>query len=157
MPGAEGQSAVPLIIAAAKGEEDELARASERSIFAQLDQSWGRVGATTSPRTSMVKGAHRLNFAAGQGVPLELFDRVEDPKERRNLAGEQPDLAASLRAEVEEFLALPKTQWEKAPEVELDEMRRNQLRALGYVLQPARERKGERAGDDAIPAPSQPR
>ncbi len=148
LPGAEGQSAVPLIAAAARGDEEALG-ASERSIFAQLDRSWGRVGAASKPSTSMVKGSHRLNLNSGPGPALELFDRSDDPKERRNLVGAQPELAASMRAELEEFIARPKTQWDEAPEIELNEMRQNQLRALGYVLQAAPGKKEQPAGDNA--------
>jgi arylsulfatase A-like enzyme len=166
-PGAEGQSLVPLIFQAAgrgEGAGSDTGDA-DRAIFSQLDRSWGRVGAESRPRISMVKGKYRMNLRVNKPEDVLLFDRSEDPKEKVNVAAERPEVVAELRAELEEFLAKPKTQWESAPEVELDELRVNQLRALGYVLggrtkharpRPgAEEAEGAEAAEDAEPDPGQ--
>jgi ketosteroid isomerase-like protein len=90
------------------------------------------------PMIAMVKGSYRYiekGFAADQP---ELFDRESDPLERTNVAGDQPDLVAELSADVELFLSGENTTWGKPKEVELDEMRMHQLRALGYVIEPPR-------------------
>ena len=77
-----------------------------------------------------------------------------DPLEKKNIASDQPELAEALRHEMEEFLAKEKTQWEAAPEVELDEMRVNQLRALGYELGPVKKKESAEGedpeADDAV-------
>ena len=132
LPGAEGVSTLPLIREAAAGREQGDA---ERALFAQLDRSWGKVSADPIPTTSMLKGPHRLNYSSKSPDKLELFDHREDPREQRNIARDQPEIAESLREEVEAFLSIPSTQWEAPPEVELDEMHMNQLRALGYVIE----------------------
>lgn len=136
LPGAEGQSALPLILAAADDSNGDADTETDRSFFAQLDRSWGKVGADPEPTTSIVKGPYRLNFATNRPERLELFDHSVDPREKRNVAAEKANVANELRADVEAFLAKPKTQWDKAPEVELDEMHQAQLRALGYVIEP---------------------
>ena len=124
---------VPLIQAASRGtapEGDE----TDRPLYSQLDRSWGKVGADPKPTTSILKGSYRLNYRTADPDRIELFDRSVDPKEQRNLAVAEAEVAAELRSEVEAFLAQPKTVWEAAPEVELSEMHQAQLRALGYVI-----------------------
>jgi hypothetical protein len=69
-----------------------------------------------------------------------------------NVAAEHPEVVAELAQDLDDFLNQRKTQWEHAPEVELDEMRQHQLRALGYVIEPAR-RKKDRNGDGKPDAP----
>jgi arylsulfatase A-like enzyme len=133
LPGAEGQSMVPLILDAGAGRE-EGSEETDRPLYSQLDRSWGKVGADPLPTTSILKGPHRLNYSAARPNQVELYDRSVDPGERQNVSAEQPEVVAALRAEVEAFLAQPKTNWEAAPEVELSEMHQAQLRALGYVI-----------------------
>ena len=135
-PGAEGQSLVPRIREASEGREVVAGDDGEtdRPVFSQLDRSWGKVGADSRSRVSMVKGKYRMNYWANEPDDVLLFDRSQDPAERNNIAADHPEVVAELRVEIEEFLGKPKTQWEAAPEVELDEMRVQQLRALGYVI-----------------------
>jgi arylsulfatase len=133
LPGAEGQSALPLILEAAAGDSDGV-QESDRPLFSQLDRSWGRVEAESIPTLSMLKGRHRINHWATKPDRVELFDRSIDPKEKKNIAAEQPEVVDALRREIEAFLEKPKTEWSSAPEIELDEMHVNQLRALGYMI-----------------------
>ena len=154
LPGAEGRSALPLIKTAmardpgaSPGSPD-----SDRAIFAQLDRGWGRVEGDSRPSSSVVKGPHRLNYYGALGAEpdrLELFDHAVDPLEKKNVASEQREVVAELSQEIRDFLAQPKTQWSEAPEVEIDEMRVQQLRALGYVLQGPKKRKSAEHKDDA--------
>jgi len=151
LPGAEGQSLVPLILDVAAGRAEGGAE-TERPLYSQLDRSWGTVGADPKPTTSILKGYYRLNYWSEMPDRVELYDRSVDPKERRNLSAAQPEVVEELRAEVEAFLALPKTNWDAAPEVELNEMHRAQLRALGYVI--GRERKQEDRGPQVPRSPA---
>ncbi len=132
LPGAEGESALSLILDAGAGRGGE---ATDRPLFAQLDRSWGKVNADPRPTVSMVKGSHRINTFSAAPNRVELFDLSVDPGETTNRAHEQPEVTARLRAEVDAFLAKPRTQWEAAPEIELDELQQGQLRALGYVIE----------------------
>ena len=68
---------------------------------------------------------------------LELYDRAEDPGESRDLVtdDEIPAKAESLLELANQYLADAKSPWGVDPkEVELDALKLEQLRALGYVL-----------------------
>jgi hypothetical protein len=67
---------------------------------------------------------------------LELFDHRSDPWEKRNLATDgDAAIPAELAREVADYRGRAAVPWgEEPPEVELDEMELNQLRALGYVI-----------------------
>jgi len=56
LPGAQGRSLVPLMQAAARGEEP----APERPSDAQLDRTWGQVDARPLPLVSVIRGDLRL-------------------------------------------------------------------------------------------------
>ena len=65
----------------------------------------------------------------------QVFDLASDPQEQQNLLQSDPQAGDSLRALIDEYLENAKSPWGVAPrEVELDEMRLEQLRALGYVI-----------------------
>ena len=62
----------------------------------------------------------------------QLFHLPDDPGEERNMAEEHRDRADALSAEIDALLESPRP-WSGAEEVELDAMRLEQLRALGYL------------------------
>jgi arylsulfatase A-like enzyme len=62
--------------------------------------------------------------------PEELYDVVRDPKETRNLVGERPDVAAALRERLESWIE----SHEPAPAPQISDEAREELRALGYVV-----------------------
>ena len=142
LSGAEGSSMLPAILDAVEGRDDGVAE-SERPVFSQLDRSWGRTSDESNPSLSMVKGAHRINYLKNKPDNVEVFDRVADPKEKRNIAQKDPELVATLKSDIEDFYARPKSEWATAPEIELDAMHLNQLRALGYVIETAAQRPEE--------------
>ncbi len=129
LPGADGRSLVPLIRAAANGagEPEDLV---ERPSFAELDQTWGRTAADPRPIVAVVDGRYRMIRHVNSGRS-ELYDRNIDPREQTNLAEAEPAALAALEARVEAYLSSVSA-WQ-VPQVELDEMRRAQLQALGYL------------------------
>jgi arylsulfatase A-like enzyme len=121
---------VSLIEASARGEE---AGGSDRQPhFAELDRSWGVKNREPQPLIAITRGPYRLIDNLSHPDRAELYDVDEDPQEQRNLADERPEVLSELRAEIEQFLAAEKLV--DSPQVELDEMRQAQLRALGYVV-----------------------
>ncbi len=128
-PAADGQSLLPLIERAG-GLGPAGDGAAPRVTFSELDRSWGR-GEGTRIVVAMVDGNYRMVRHAYGDEILELYDRSQDPTEQRNLAEEDPELASRLLEKIDAYLAR-ESRWEAHP-VELDEMRINQLRALGYV------------------------
>jgi arylsulfatase A-like enzyme len=134
LAGADGRSLVSLILAAESGDEPDAL--SERSVFAQLDKRWaGRPDQKPVVLTSVVDGGYRLiRREAYPGKPL-LYDLSVDPDEQRNIAVAEPARVAELDAKIDELLSRPAATWGKAPVVDLDEMKKNQLRRLGYVVE----------------------
>jgi arylsulfatase A-like enzyme len=132
VPDVDGISAVPAIMAAARGEPvPEAFR--DRPVFAQIDRRWGRVNTDPAPSVSVLRPPHRMYRQLNQPSKDELFDHSEDPAEQRNVIRKQPEVAEALRGEISSFLEETQPSWE-AKSVELDEMRLNQLRALGYKI-----------------------
>jgi len=132
LPGADGRSLVPEILAAARGGADG---AQPRPIFAYLDRRWGKSKEVSDPLVSLTDGSLRLLWPVNDPGGAELYDLDADPGEMQNLAGaraaDRDRLAAQAKAHVE-GATIP---WGKEPaEVELDEQRLNQLRALGYMV-----------------------
>src|SRR5262245_7969895 len=132
LPGADGRSLVPLILAAARGEPDG---ADARPRFAHLDRRWAQKEALSDPLVAVSDGSLRLLLPLKHPDEVELYDLAADPGETHNLAGERAAdldrLEQAAKVHVE-GAAIP---WGKAPgEVDLDELRLNQLRALGYVV-----------------------
>jgi arylsulfatase A-like enzyme len=146
LEGADGRSLVPLIEAAARGENGS----ETPPAWAYLDTSWGRANLPSQPLVSLRTGSERFLFPSTVPDLAELFDHTDDPKEQSNLAKDLPERAAELRKLAEEHLKQP-VAWGKPMAVELDEIRLGQLRALGYVLDGDHELKRP-----ASPAPKQP-
>jgi arylsulfatase A-like enzyme len=140
LPGADGRSLVPLILAAGGARAGSDTGALERPVFAQLVRGWGR------PRlehpgslVSVTDRGMRLLTVLPAESPFELFDRTADPGERKDLAAAEPAAAQRLLALVKRYAADAKPPWgTAAPEVELDELRLNHLRALGYAVDRAK-------------------
>jgi arylsulfatase A-like enzyme len=133
LPHAQGHSLLPLILAAAGAGESQ-GELQGRPLFAQLDRSWGRGRAKSNAIVSMRKEPHRFIYYRNHPEAGELFDHSSDPREQQNLVLAEAETADAFRKSVEAFLAEPRPEWAENREVELDEMMRAQLRALGYVL-----------------------
>ena len=86
---------------------------------------------------SVTDRGQRLLTAVSGHAPTELYGRTDDPGERRDLAAAKPDDAKRLRVLVDGYAKQSAPPWGASPrEVELDELRLNHLRALGYVVEP---------------------
>ncbi len=129
----DGESLVPQIVAAARGESG---LDGDGVAFAQIDQSWGKSQVMPRPMVAVNRGRWRLIFRAGFPKYSELYDKSQDPREQLNLAAEQPELVEELNATAISYLESRPPPWgEHTPTIELDEMQMNQLRALGYGVQ----------------------
>lgn len=136
LEGVDGQSLMPLVHAAARGETAPY----DRPVYAQIDRSWGRPTNEADPLVSVTRGTLRAMqpTSPDKAGKAELYDHASDPWEKRNLAvaDENGDtkLPPELAQLVTDYLAMPPVAWGSPKEVELDEMELNQLRALGYVI-----------------------
>ena len=59
---------------------------------------------------------------------------ANDPRERKDVFADRPEVVARLRQMASDYLQLQPTWNEAAPNLEMDEMQLNQLRALGYKI-----------------------
>jgi arylsulfatase A-like enzyme len=137
LPGADGRSLVPLVLTAAGAAVPD-AVPVERPVYSQLERGWGRP--RLAKRTSLVAvtdGGHRMLATLGGDGPARLYDRAADPAEQHDVAASDPETAKRLRALVDGYAKDARAPWGVAPhEVEVDELRLNHLRALGYVVDP---------------------
>jgi arylsulfatase A-like enzyme len=130
LPDADGVSLMPLIEAAIRGEQ---APGPARSI-AYLDRHWGQSQLDPKPLVAVRDDGRRVIAYHEDYRDPEAFDYTRDPQEQENLAGEdQPPWAGELLEEARAQMTA-ESRLEKL-EVELDEMYKEQLRALGYVIQ----------------------
>jgi arylsulfatase A-like enzyme len=139
LPDADGVSLLPLVleaggVAGAPGADG----LRERTVFAHLDRFWGRPKMEPNPLISVTEGDLRLFMWVNDPDQTELYDRALDPGEVSNLLAvseEAPPGLESLRAAAEGYLESARIPWGKDPaEIEIDAMKLEQLRALGYVI-----------------------
>ncbi|MFP6641661.1 MAG: sulfatase, partial [Myxococcota bacterium] len=132
VPGAEGRSLLPLLL---DSDEDSESTGSLRArpLFAQLNRGWGKRRKTTDRLVSMLHDSHRFIFRENRPEESEAYDLSVDPGEQNNILTAGDERSAAFQARVQEFLDVGPPTWGEPPVVEIDEMMRNQLRALGYV------------------------
>ncbi len=133
MKEADGKSLVPYMLAAARGEEGEPHEYMEPR-FSYLDTHWARMMQEPAPLILVQQGRYRLH-QPGDDKP-ELFDALEDPGEQRDIVRLKPEQAAELQQLAIDWAAAPDPSWGQPSNVTVDEMEANQLRALGYVVDP---------------------
>jgi arylsulfatase A-like enzyme len=128
----DGRSRMPEILAAARGERPP----EEPMAVAHLDRTWGRRQLRPSPTVALSQGDLRyvLSREPNGRTREELFDASSDPGELRNVIAESPDAAERLRAQAKQYLESQPTWAEAPPQLEMDEIKLNQLRALGYAV-----------------------
>ena len=124
-PGIEGDSLAALLHGGADGGPRVPA---DRLLLSTMDRF-------RRPAASLVRGRHKLIELGrpGHGPARQLFDWVDDPEERRDLAAERPILAGRLARLLREQVELSGQGAAAAPEVELDEETRRRIEALGYI------------------------
>lgn len=105
-----------------------LLESSERTLYASRDAERGE-----RSLRALVRGHHKLVVTRPEGA-LELYDLSVDPGEQRDLAQEQPELTATMKAELERIeTASPRLTRQFSDPVTLSEAELEKLGALGYV------------------------
>ncbi len=132
LAGVDGRSRVPEIVAAIRGEPGP---EPQGAAIAHLDQSWGQRVDTTSPMVTVSEDGYRYAYFRGPKgmVHEELYDANRGGGERENRLDAEPEVAGRLREHAEQYLA-QQPKWQQAPDLEINEMQLNQLRALGYAV-----------------------
>ena len=129
---ADGRSLVPLILSAAGvGPADDSFR---RPVIAHLDRRWGSPK-ESQPLVSVTDGDLRLMWWVKGPRRTQLFNLAEDPAELKNLFREDDPTSQRLLQMAQQYYESGRSPWGVEPkQIELDELRLNQLRALGYVI-----------------------
>ncbi len=133
LPNADGRSLVPLILQRAGLEPSDASW--QRPQFAYLDRGWGWPDREV-PIVSVSDDGQKIVWWPKNDPPqVLLFDTEQDPGDQNNLFEPgHPDAERLIEVAREKYES-PENAWGvDAKQVELDEMRLNQLRALGYAL-----------------------
>ena len=103
-------------------------------MFAHLDRRWGSTK-LSDPLVSVTDGDLRLMWWPDRPRRTQLFNIAEDPAELKNIYREDDPDSQRLVEMARQHFEGGRRPWGVEPsEVELDELRLNQLRALGYVI-----------------------
>lgn len=133
LPGANGRSLLPMVRAA--GGLEPGGPTDERPVYAQIARGWGNPKAQAESIVSVTDQGKRLIVNLDKPKESEFYDRSADPGEHKNLLSEDGAQAAPLQSLLDSYALDSTPPWGAEPgEVKLDEMRLNQLRALGYVI-----------------------
>jgi len=135
--GADGRSRLPEILAVAGVEGGSEPVGLPRPSYAQLDRTWGKADAEAEPLIAVTLGKRRFMRGFGKHVGVKLYDMAEDPREEKNLLAEGPPVdLREFDAAIDAYYAMPEPAWRKEVEkVELDDMQKGQLRAIGYSIE----------------------
>jgi arylsulfatase A-like enzyme len=127
----DGRSRLPDLLAAAAGHDS----GAGADAYAFLDQSWGRESEPPSPAVAISRGSFRYVRGSnpGEGRQVELLlDRGTG--EVRSIAEQHEDVMLELRALADAYLE-QEAVWEGgAPLLDVNDMEKAQLRALGYAV-----------------------
>ncbi len=135
LPGVDGVSLVPLVRAAGGLDPGAPTEPLLRPVFAQLARGWGNPKVEAESVVSVTHAGRRLIVNLDKPDDAELFDHTADPGEHKNLIDEDAESAQALRELIAGYEKNGGAPWGAEPgEAELDELRLNHLRALGYVV-----------------------
>ena len=132
MQGVDGQSQREAILAAARGEET----AQDGAAYAHLDRTWGGLSDQQADTVSVLDGRYRYvrNPLERGGYKEELFDTSRDADELEDIGEQESEITARLRKMADDYLD-HEPSWEGGtPQLEIDEIQLQQLRALGYKV-----------------------
>ncbi len=134
--GVDGRSRVPEILTVAGVEGGAEPVGLPRPSYAQLDRTWGKADAAAEPLIAVTVANRRFMRGFGKRTSVSLYDTEVDPGEQKNLLAEGPPVdVRDLEALIDAYQAMPEPAWRKEVErVELDDMQKGQLRAIGYSI-----------------------
>lgn len=134
--GIDGRSRLPEILSLAGVEGGAEPVGPPRPSYAQLDRTWGKADAEADPLIAVTVANRRFMRSFGKRESVQLYDTRADPREQKNLLAEGPPVdVRDLDALLDAYQALPEPAWRKeVGRVELDDMQKGQLRAIGYSI-----------------------
>jgi arylsulfatase A-like enzyme len=130
--GVDGRSVLPLVLAAGGTSPERTPENWTRPVFSHLDQHWGGRG---QPRdvVSLAEGNLRVIVNGEQANSVEYYDWSSDPREAADHSAEDPRDLQSMLERIDRYRKDSEPPWGvESPTIEVDALRLNQLRALGY-------------------------
>lgn len=130
----DGRSLMPFL----SGEERD-----DRTLLADIGSNVMELGipkkiATSRGRQKLIlsqrfrpEDLDSFGYPPPQPGPVELYDLRLDPREKKNLSDQQPDLAAGIIRWINDFYAQARKS--QVSKVEIDDTVKEQLKALGYI------------------------
>ncbi len=122
-----------LVLAAGGGAKTRIvAPGLIRPVISHVDQHWG---GRNAPReiVSVTDDGLRVIVHRADRSRNEFYDWSTDPEEQNNRSDEDSPRLRSMVERADQYLRDSSPPWGvESPTIELDEMRLNQLRALGY-------------------------
>jgi len=132
LQGADGRSMLPLVLEAGGASPGRALEDLTRPVVSHLDQHWG---GRAEPRewVSLTRGDSRVILQIDHPNSVEFYDSSTDPGEATNRSEEGLPALQPMLERIERYLNDSEPPWGvESPTVEIDELRLNQLRALGY-------------------------
>jgi arylsulfatase A-like enzyme len=137
MEGTDGVSQLPLVLEAGGATSVPPTAGLRRPVFAHIDRTWGNTKKGPDPLISVTDERARVFIPVDDPESAEFYDPATDPMEQTNLAVDRPEELAIYRTLTERYLADDEPPWGVAAgTVEIEEMQLNQLKALGYRVEP---------------------
>jgi len=134
LPGVDGRSLLPLVLAAGDESTEPASEGKTRPVFSEIDRHWGGGG---PPRqvVALTSGEARVIVNGARANSVEFYDTRRDPLELIDRAAEHPPELAPMVEQIGRYRQDSKPPWGvESPTIEVDALRLNQLRALGYRL-----------------------
>jgi len=132
LQGADGRSMLPLVLAAGGALAEPAPADLTRPVVSHLDQHWGG-RAEAREWVSLADGGSRLIVQVDRPDSAEFYDWNTDPRESTNRSAENPPQLQPMLERIDRYRSDSKPPWGvESPTIEVDELRLNQLRALGY-------------------------
>ena len=135
MGDTDGRSMLPLILEAGGSASPGSVEGLRRPIFAHMDSKWGSTKKESKQLVSMIDEDFRVIVHRYEPRLNEFYSLRNDRAEKRNLYQDSPAKLAAMLEEIDNYLGNTTAPWGAEPgTIELDAMRLNQLRALGYHI-----------------------
>jgi hypothetical protein len=123
---------LPLVLAAGGSSAEPAPGYLTRPVVSHLDQNWGG-RAEAREWVSLTDGDSRLIVQADRPDSAEFYDWNTDPREVTNRSAEHPPQLQPMLERIDRYRRDSEPPWGvESPTIEVDELRLNQLRALGY-------------------------
>ncbi len=135
MDGIDGRSMLPLILQAGGSQAPGDLAGLERPIISHMDQRWGNGKSDPEEIVSVIDGSKKIIVHRYKRSKDEFYNLQDDPDEKKDLFADNPPELGGMLGQVERYLEESSPPWGTGPAtIELDQMRLNQLKALGYRI-----------------------